>query len=696
MAITPDRKFEKYYKMQVKKINLLIKRLDNLHDYDKFIKLSPQKQRDTINDARLVINSIANISSGIYKNKDMEGIFQNEYDKTKKALDRMGITTPNLKTKSTDEIRAVKSQLIKSISDGSETMKAFSDTRFEMTREFDNAFEANNPTQFKPRVTLLQVSDENKFIDSNGKKLLSKDFRNTQREATNILRDSIEKGKSVQKTLPQLIKAMDKHFPNGKVPIYSVSPKGKPYFRNIDIADYANTWYKDSQSFSHTEGTLSSMTLAGADLVDIVGGITDNPICDPFVAEKTFSLSGKSDKYPRLDSYPPFHPNCSKRIVASSENINQEPIDFTEKEKNQIEEIQKQPSTELPKKEQEKQVRKPSERAKEQYSNTTQIGLERGGEDKIFDFPTYSEREIFKINDQKIKEISDKILKIDNNINIEKIKPFNIRNIKFDDVKNMQEFKAIKSYADEIQTLVNSEIHTELDKYKLFDKNFKPKININLTLPGNDEYSLQMLKDIINEQNNIINEKFKITGKLQSLTKDDYDKIRSDINKKILANIDKSIKDSAVAINNFNYVYKNIFTEAERNIINSGLLVYNTKLSLGLAYGSYNSETKLINDGANITTLIHESGHCIADTKLNNNSSVNFNSKFIRAIENDLPTRYASKNEAEMWSEIFTFYKLDPNHLKTYYPDIYNYVEKVEKSGYTKYDWTLEEVRGNK
>lgn len=81
-------------------------------------------------------------------------------------------------------------------------------------------------------------------------------------------------------------------------------------------ADYyaelvARTRTREAQSAA----TLDVCLYAGEDLVRISKHNTSTPLCKEFEG-KTFSVSGRSDQYPKLDRTPPFHPNCQHVLTA--------------------------------------------------------------------------------------------------------------------------------------------------------------------------------------------------------------------------------------------------------------------------------------------------------------------------------------------------------------------------------------------
>ncbi|MBC8107733.1 MAG: hypothetical protein H7Z14_14165 [Anaerolineae bacterium] len=82
--------------------------------------------------------------------------------------------------------------------------------------------------------------------------------------------------------------------------------------------DYADLVYQTKTREATRIATAERLSERGIDLVKIIGSNSVN-FCTHFVG-KVYSISGKSTEYPALSSLPgggpPFHPRCSKTIVA--------------------------------------------------------------------------------------------------------------------------------------------------------------------------------------------------------------------------------------------------------------------------------------------------------------------------------------------------------------------------------------------
>jgi hypothetical protein len=320
IMIKYEIKYNKQYKKLLKKINDNLKQVFKIANIESFLKLSKSEQDDTIRRARLFMNDVSSNLQKFFDNgkHDVLPFYQDEYNKSAKSLRKLGIPIQNLDIKTVPEIKDINNQLARALSDSIETANRLMDMRFEMSQQFKKAIEAVNPAAFTPRATLLNFT--NRFQDKDGKRVLMKEFRQTQRDVVDYLRNEvIPNGLSIGEAAPKLRGMMNKHFPTGKV-AFPVRRDGKTYNRHIDIGDYAEGWFHDNHARAHSEGVLGAASTSGADIVDIYGGITDNPICDPFVETKTFSLTGKTKGYPILRQYPPFHPYCSKRMRISLKN----------------------------------------------------------------------------------------------------------------------------------------------------------------------------------------------------------------------------------------------------------------------------------------------------------------------------------------------------------------------------------------
>lgn len=79
--------------------------------------------------------------------------------------------------------------------------------------------------------------------------------------------------------------------------------------RNYNIASYAKTVARTRLSEAHSAGVIDAAINNKYDLVKVSSHQTQTDICEPFEGN-IYSLSGTSNKYPKLRERPPFHPNC--------------------------------------------------------------------------------------------------------------------------------------------------------------------------------------------------------------------------------------------------------------------------------------------------------------------------------------------------------------------------------------------------
>jgi hypothetical protein len=93
--------------------------------------------------------------------------------------------------------------------------------------------------------------------------------------------------------------------------------------RHYDAAKYAKTVVVTKTREAVETARSERLQELGIDLVMVIGRESDN-FCSEFLGQ-VFSLSGKSTKYPALESMPgkgpPFHPNCSKSTRAFVEEL---------------------------------------------------------------------------------------------------------------------------------------------------------------------------------------------------------------------------------------------------------------------------------------------------------------------------------------------------------------------------------------
>lgn len=85
---------------------------------------------------------------------------------------------------------------------------------------------------------------------------------------------------------------------------------------NFDAENYAGIVVRTKTREAMVQSRVDRFTELDLDLVSITGKLSKN-FCSAYL-NQVFSISGKSDKYPPLDSLPgggpPFHPDCSKSI----------------------------------------------------------------------------------------------------------------------------------------------------------------------------------------------------------------------------------------------------------------------------------------------------------------------------------------------------------------------------------------------
>lgn len=90
--------------------------------------------------------------------------------------------------------------------------------------------------------------------------------------------------------------------------------------RNYDLIYYGRMVSRTRLRTMQTKAVLRSCEQYGNDLVQISDHGTKTPICLPYEGN-VYSLSGKSTKYPYMDQYTPFHPNCQHNTSATSEAV---------------------------------------------------------------------------------------------------------------------------------------------------------------------------------------------------------------------------------------------------------------------------------------------------------------------------------------------------------------------------------------
>jgi len=79
--------------------------------------------------------------------------------------------------------------------------------------------------------------------------------------------------------------------------------------RNYDPRKYADLVARTRTREAASHGTINTCLQVGMDLVRISQHANASEICQPFEGN-IYSISGSSKEYPKLEEYPPYHPNC--------------------------------------------------------------------------------------------------------------------------------------------------------------------------------------------------------------------------------------------------------------------------------------------------------------------------------------------------------------------------------------------------
>jgi len=88
--------------------------------------------------------------------------------------------------------------------------------------------------------------------------------------------------------------------------------------RNYNMIKYADLVAKTRMRTVQSEAVKNACEQFDNDLVEISDHGTVCPICIPYEGN-IYSISGKSSKYPYLDSWPPWHPRCQHSASPTSE-----------------------------------------------------------------------------------------------------------------------------------------------------------------------------------------------------------------------------------------------------------------------------------------------------------------------------------------------------------------------------------------
>ncbi len=85
--------------------------------------------------------------------------------------------------------------------------------------------------------------------------------------------------------------------------------------RNYDPRKYADLVARTRTREAASHGTINTALEFGMDLVRVSTHAGACEICVPFEGN-IYSISGSSEEYPKLEEYPPYHPNCRHVLTA--------------------------------------------------------------------------------------------------------------------------------------------------------------------------------------------------------------------------------------------------------------------------------------------------------------------------------------------------------------------------------------------
>jgi len=125
-----------------------------------------------------------------------------------------------------------------------------------------------------------------------------------------LLDDAIREGTSRGK-LEQLIRI---HFKRELYEKKFINING----RNYNMIKYSKMVARTRLRHVQSEAVKNACEQFDNDLVEISAHGTVCPICIPYEGN-IYSVSGKSSKYPYLDGWPPYHPNCEHSASPTSE-----------------------------------------------------------------------------------------------------------------------------------------------------------------------------------------------------------------------------------------------------------------------------------------------------------------------------------------------------------------------------------------
>jgi hypothetical protein len=290
-----------------------------------------QKLRLYLNDLAKGVNSAPNINSGLR---------QDYIDKYNKIVDVVGdkIYTEKMQPKDEKTINDMKARFAENMIDSKDLAMSSLNQKINFYEAFLNV---KNPEDvFSPRQVLFQTGT---FWTEKDKKAITDKYLETKRGIMKEVRKMFdEDGQTNEETISKVHKLLSEHYPTGKVPIpRRITDKfgnEKVVTTNMNLNSYVQTWVMDIQTMNDSLSVVGAIRNTGRDLIEVAGGVTDNKICDPYSTpgHNIYSLTGKTEGYPILSKYPPYHPHCSKYLTYKPEMKKLEKMGIKTQQQGQI------------------------------------------------------------------------------------------------------------------------------------------------------------------------------------------------------------------------------------------------------------------------------------------------------------------------------------------------------------------------
>jgi hypothetical protein len=264
-------------------------------------KINPsdkQKLRSYYIKLRAALNDIARET---IKQADPQGRYEKYYNtlvKKYKSKVPFDLKPYSGNSRDTDKL---KKQIEKDLFSATKHGLNMTKLKVEFLEQAEKAYTQESLDAIKPRVTLLDIGSDR--------------AKKVQRYIIKRVERGLNRQQSFDDVQKDVLKALESEYPNGYIEI-PLDDKGKKS-RKLSLIRYSEGWIQDMQSKVASQATISWMSAADVNIVEVAGGTTNNPICDPYSTpgSNVYWVDKPVPGLERLEAAPPYHPFCSKVLL---------------------------------------------------------------------------------------------------------------------------------------------------------------------------------------------------------------------------------------------------------------------------------------------------------------------------------------------------------------------------------------------